>query len=407
MKIARLKLQRYDTIGRRGTENDEYGLYHIIHELKRKYDVEECNISQINQYDFILVGFHSIMAVDDFLFTIKKHKGERNCQILVGGWGCLNVKFYSEFIDIAVFGRAEGQIIDIIEGKEFDNVWRKSDDPDFKKQYQLRQPQYICDGDGDTVGCAKKCYFCAYSWYRKYSNFQGDGSAHYQSAVHSPPSKEDIFTEITLDPSKNRYITGIDGLSEATRFRVNKRISDEDILNKFESFYSYKLFPLYWEFKIYQIIGYPWETQESIMEDFQKFVLLLTQCDKEFRLFNMTIKIQVTPFGAEPLTPMEKCSVQLINWNAILKQYLKSLLYHGKNIRIMLEPYIQSEFVLLRRMFLHRGQPEDLDKYLKILTDKKKTGKYDMNDVPEYVYSELNQPPISYLSTYTQIPSFK
>lgn len=89
---------------------------------------------------------------------------------------------------------------------------------------------------------------------------------------------------------------GIDGLTDATRARVNKPISEDQIVEYFQTF----LEAGHIAFKMFQIIGYPWETPE----DFDEFEGMM---DRIFRLpmrKNVSLRVKWTPFIPQPQTPL-------------------------------------------------------------------------------------------------------
>jgi len=169
MKIGVLLF--YDKINR-GTRDNSFdklpyhGFKYILSELEHPYEV--INISQIKECDFVLCSLTSVMDIENLIYAFETYKPDKGrCKIIVGGFGCINIASIYDYIDIAVFGRAEEQINDIIAGVEFPNVWRKDRDVGLEGKYIIRQPDALLPFES-MVGCRNKCYFCHYSWTRKY-----------------------------------------------------------------------------------------------------------------------------------------------------------------------------------------------------------------------------------------------
>jgi len=95
---------------------------------------------------------------------------------------------------------------------------------------------------------------------------------------------------------------GIDGLSEATRFRVNKRITDDMIVEYFKLLIEERN---HVRFKMFYIFGYPWEK----LSDFDSFANLMDRLRQEIKLHqSVNIRIKWTPFIPQPCTPLGDCN---------------------------------------------------------------------------------------------------
>jgi len=228
------------------------GINAVIKELdKKKHKVRFISSAELAQVDFALVPLHSYR---DAMNLIKNLKGipRNGTKIILGGQGLLNVRSYLPYFDLAVFGRAEGQINKILEGDRPDNVLDTDLDPGLEKKYTYRQPQNLVDGE-TNVGCRNKCLFCFYSWTHKLL-IPVDK---YNSTVYDNSVEDDIRA---LDIQKpGHFITAIDGFSEASRFKVNKMIKNSHIVDKLSEIRS-KNFKKTIFIKIFSICGYPWES---------------------------------------------------------------------------------------------------------------------------------------------------
>jgi len=102
------------------------------------------------------------------------------------------------------------------------------------------------------------------------------------------------------DLNTNHLIrVGIDGLTEKTRRRVNKAITNDMILEYFASMigrgHTY--------FKMFYIFGYPWEE----LSDFDEFERSMSDLRMAIPLKkNIMLRIKWTPFIPQPCTPLAK-----------------------------------------------------------------------------------------------------
>jgi radical SAM superfamily enzyme YgiQ (UPF0313 family) len=89
---------------------------------------------------------------------------------------------------------------------------------------------------------------------------------------------------------------GVDGLTEATRVRVGKRLTDETIVDYFTTMSNMG----YSNFKIFMIFGYPWEK----LDDFNDFELLFHRVAEIPRCVNAHVRVKFTPLIPHPGTPL-------------------------------------------------------------------------------------------------------
>lgn len=183
-------------------------------------------------------------------------------------------------------------------------------------------------------GCPFDCHYCELGWAWKYrpqktqllldaidgidlaqskriSLFAPDEASHpgYAEVLERIHSRKMVtsFGSMRLDqimkkglPLKSNMLirVGLDGLTEATRFRVNKPIKNEDV-------YSYFRFMTergHTNFKVFMIFGYPWEKPE----DLDEFANLWQRVVRIPRKQNAHVRIKFTPFIPQPSTPLGK-----------------------------------------------------------------------------------------------------
>ena len=344
------------------------GLNAILKELNEPY--EYCDAKQINDYEYILVSLTSVMDVENLIYTFEKYAPtDIAAKIIVGGFGVCNIKLITPYIDVAVFGRAEGQIREIIEEKRFDNVWRKKDDPEIENKYTIRQTQYLVDGEMG-VGCRNNCRYCQYTHIRRQIH---------SNTIYNPGSKiASIESDWSaLDPIRaGRYTTAWDGWSNSTRKRVCKPITDDAIITKLIDIGNRDITGAL-NIKVFQIIGYPWETEESVVEDMERCKDLFKEVDRNIKN-KIILSFLNTPFGPEPITPMQYDAANIrTSWRDVIRpgEY-----YVGEKLMAHIVPFITGSFTLLKRVFIHRAEARDLELFkISPLVTRKLLNQNDMN----------------------------
>lgn len=143
---------------------------------------------------------------------------------------------------------------------------------------------------------------------------------------------ESVLKNIPKINNNHLIRIGIDGLTEETRKRVHKNITDYMIYD----FFSTMINRGHVNFKIFMIIGYPWETEE----DFEKWSELMERLFDIPLKKNISLRIKWTPFIPQPCTPLgqEKPNYTMSMYNKILK-------WHTINKRPQVTPgwYIEND----------------------------------------------------------------
>lgn len=372
------------------------GMNSILSELRYQY--EYCAVEKIKEYNFALLSLTSISDVESAALQITEQcKGK--CKIIAGGQGCISIRPIINIIDVAVFGRAEGQINDIIDGATPRNVWRKETDPLFLRQYEVRQFQYFLSGER-SVGCKKKCFFCQYTWSRKYVS-TGATYSHGSDLV----TPEEDWSGLQVS-KPGRYTTAWDGWSESTRFKVNKCISDAQISDKLSKILA-ENFSAAVNIKIFNIVWYPWETEETLRSDIANVAKILRAADAEHGT-RILIMFLLTPFSPEPLTPMAHMPANVTEDTRGIVERIGRQVYKGKKIEAFILPQINSGYTLAKRVLINRGGSAAMLRALADATKKYKAtekmvvaaGELDMSIFREYD-GECN------LLTYCQIPNIR
>lgn len=136
--------------------------------------------------------------------------------------------------------------------------------------------------------------------------------------------------------NKNHLIRiGIDGLTEETRKRVHKKITDDMIYE----FFSQMIARGHINFKIFMIIGYPWDTEK----DFDKWSELMERLFSIPLQKNVSLRIKWTPFIPQPCTPLGQEKP-----NYTMSIYNKVLTWHTINKRPQITPgwYIENDGIM-------------------------------------------------------------
>jgi radical SAM superfamily enzyme YgiQ (UPF0313 family) len=89
---------------------------------------------------------------------------------------------------------------------------------------------------------------------------------------------------------------GLDGLTEETRFKVGKKLTNQMVIE----YFKYMLDSGHVNFKIFMIFGYEWEQ----LSDFAEFEKLMRMVNLLPKTKNVSIRIKWTPFIPQPCTPL-------------------------------------------------------------------------------------------------------
>jgi len=369
--------QRRDTKGRTFAELPYLGLRGILSELNRPYDF--CFPEQLNQYDNILVPITSVYDIENLIFSLETRGPEnRTGKIIIGGAGVHNIRAAKEYIDVAVWGRAEGQINFILSGADYQNVWRKENDPDLCGEYEYGKYSYLVKGEGGC-GCKMRCHYCQYSWTRKTKqHYTAQGGKHV----------EDFWNYLDITVS-GFYITAFDGLTEETRVRVNRPLKDSDIMETINTTLDTVTGGVMLTCNC--IVGFPWETPETVLRDLAALVKMVARADRKSDA-NIYLRMKLNPFSAEICTPMqyEKASCEYS-----YTDYIKpGTLYDGESVTVTILPGLTSGFAVIKRMLVNRFA-NDID-YKSIVfnsninkVSKSLLTKYVINYIPRRYYEKI------------------
>lgn len=322
----------------------------LLRDVLERHDikVDVCLPENAHYYDIILVSLTSHYDTYAFAQATKKNSNwcnNRKFKVYLGGFGCQNITMLTKYADYAFFGRAENEIVDMLE---------KGDDYQHKSFLRLNKIEkvyinqvnkfyphevkidfnYNSHYKESRYGCPNRCYYCNYTFSRKNINNKNFVYNELDGASDEIEwCKSDLY-----NPLKPHIITAIDGYSERLRYNMNRRISDTmisdffiDIANKTECSGV--------AVKLYNIVGIEGETED----DYYQFVDIMTKLDGRLSK-PVTITLQNTPFNPSPVTPMSYAPI-------LIKDYIEykknRIIFDGYNIKIYHSLYMDSSYTHL------------------------------------------------------------
>lgn len=320
-------------------------------------------VDGIDAYDVILVSLTSeadclafrraVLACPDW------RRGNRRATVIAGGFGVQNPYAISDLVDVAYWGRAEDEIVELVEdalsGRHEFSSQHMMRMADGVTDVVVRQPTTLFDGHftEEFVGCPLSCKFCHYTFARKHLGGDGafataaDGkqSAQYLSTMYGDHGEGSstvaevswpLLTDWPAHLGWRPYVkVGLDGPSERLRWLYGKRISRDQVadgmqavIDRLDAQRDSSGVAL----SIYDI-GFPAETAED-REELHDVVMSL----REPRHARMTLTIHLTPFKPSSWTPMAWEPFEMRNLrDAHRGEYLRQ-----DNIWAKYDGYIQS-----------------------------------------------------------------
>jgi hypothetical protein len=249
-----------------------------------------------------------------------------------------------------MFGRAEGAVNDIVFGTSSrEDCYDYEADKEVQKKYSVRQAQKILPGES-SVGCSGKCRFCQYSATRR--TFRGE----YSNPKRGYVVREDIWGNIRAE--SGNQTTALDGFGEDSRDRVRKPVDNSQIVEKL----SWVLSRMHgiMRLKVFQIVGYPWETEASIRRDLKELKKVLGAVKPSPLGGRIMMMFTVTPFSPEPLTDMENDAGNIdIPWRDILLHDENRCVFDSNHLNAFILPQIPGPLLLYKRIAVNRGMDID------------------------------------------------
>lgn len=341
-----------------------------------------CNVTSFDMVMFSVTGFSDWFSfiAERVTWVPGKYK------VVVGGQGALNPRPFLEYVDYFVLGRAEGiqpKLAEcILSGTECNDEHVVS-----SKSYSVDKIYYVNQTDRlypyelklssgkrykeDCIGCNHKCFFCSYTWQRKFV-----GPTEYLCAglwndnIDRERAMLDVHAGIDVDLDKLRT-TALDGLSERLRLMVNKRIT-RDIFRDFIEKLALCQKPHF--VKIYNILGLPTETEADWAEYLEDIIAV----DKKLtRREPILLILHSTPFHPMPPTPMACAPMSYKDYRGAVARrlgkghYPGRAFYEGNRFACVESMYEESLPTTILNAIIWRGTEEDTDNIVKIACSKK------------------------------------
>lgn len=275
------------------------------------HEVGFCSLATVSEYDIVLVSITSSRDWYSFIEERVRWQGFAG-KVIVGGAGVMNIRPVLFAADAFVFGRGEDLILPVVEAytsdRELDTTSvALTETFSVESRYAMRQgkcyPHEIKVKGQEWVesgmGCNHKCAFCAYTWHRRlvaqevFGSYFTEGSSHDEAAILDllklPPEEWNL--------SGAALLVGLDGTSERLRRMASKPISDEGFVRFMLQVVNRPKSSL---FRIFNILGYPTETEE----DWDCLYEVLRRVDEGADDGDpWYINLHSTPLKALPATP--------------------------------------------------------------------------------------------------------
>lgn len=367
------------------------GLRVIIDALERAgYAVEWAGIATVHFYDIVLVSLTA--DCDWWSYIGERQKWQKgNYKVIVGGAGVLHITPFLQYGDYFSLGRGEKSVVNLV--KALDDKCDIGDDSIVDSAtFTENNIYHIAQADNPypytialynrtkgfkegAIGCNHKCLFCGYTWQRKFCS-PNEYYAMSDSLFGNIEDKERAMLDIQKYPDSVNFsrlrTTAIDGMSERLRYMVNKRISRETMVEFLTRMILSDAKPH--QLKLYNIIGYPTETDEDWYEFADTLREADNACPKKDKQWSVVL--HSTPFRAMPATPLACAPMSKRNYRGeigrILGKGLKgNLIYQGRNIWSVESMGTDSLSTVMLSAIAHRGKREDAENIAKLCTNKK------------------------------------
>lgn len=357
-KIAFLVFDRKEKRSLRKNQSFDWsgniGAYMLLDALRRQgIKVGFCSVATAKNFDLVLVSLTSPFDVINFIRAVGRNWKNRKFKVLVGGFGCQNIYPLREYADFAFFGRAENDIKAIIQlvlggDDSHESLMNLS----HIKKVKMCQANCLYPHTLDVKprpfkeinrGCEKKCYFCFYSFSRKWI----PETKEFKGALAWGGYQQRTFCDVIrhADTHLGQLSTAIDGFSERLRFAVNKRISNQKIQETIE-WISHNWGHPAMALHVYCIGSYPGETEDDRNELRQ----VLARCNLgKTKIF---MRLKIFPLIPTPLTPSAFLPVNLdVDW----RRYQGKIYYETNGLSAKFSVALGSKYLQLIEMILVRA----------------------------------------------------
>jgi len=349
-------------------------IYDVL--INNGYNIQFTDNENADKYDIIFISLTSVQDIIAVARQCNNNKWRRRkFKVIAGGFGMQNYIPIQEYIDFAFFGRVENDIINLIENNfEIEHkslikigthkkVFINQSDKIYENIFLTSQGYY----KEKMYGCPNKCYFCHYSFSRKYINTTNNLyslNQGYKSSIEIEQCKKELYT----DRSIPNISTSIDGYSERLRYSMNKRISNNQIIEFFE-YLSNTTKCRGVIVNLYNIVGYETENEN----DYNEFLNTINKIKKLKK--HVAIKIASTPLNPSICTPMAYAPIDL---NKNYTKFQTGLGRKGANVVIVKNLisvhhgyYLESQSALLENTIPIRTTNKNIEIFNILAFDKK------------------------------------
>ncbi len=341
------------------------------------YDVRITDKENASKYDIILISLTSnldMIALTRYLHYSVEWR-DRKFKVLAGGFGMQNYIPVAEYIDYAWFGRVENEIKWLVDNNldvEHESLLKigKHKNVKINQSNELYQNVYTFGG-GTTkeqiYGCPNKCFFCHYSFSRKYiktnENLYSFNQG-YTSSIEIEQCKKELYKDLTIPA----ITTSIDGYSERIRYAFNKRIPNIQII-EFIKYVTDVTKCKAIRLKLYNITGIETENDNDYNE-FLETIIKVGELKK-----NITIIVHSTPLNPSICTPVAYCPINIekdYNKNkACLGKKGVQRLYETPYLKLLNDFFTEDASSLLQHTIPIRTTFENIDLFKIMALDKK------------------------------------
>ncbi len=338
----------------------------VIMDVLRRSGVEcgFCTPDTAKDYRVVLVSFTSDYDCLAFYSSVALLKSwqpkARTFKVIGGGEGMQNPTVVRNYLDYAVFGRAEDFVSELVQsvlgGGDYTHpsVMHLPDiSPVVVNQAECLYPHDIDLGKGrgrrqwkeSFIGCPNKCLFCHYTWSRKWIG----GDTYYQGDLTMSRSIEILWKDIPkISKKEGRIRTAIDGFSARLRNAYGKHISNDEIITGINHIGDFTGTTVV---MVYNISNMPGETEG----DRQELYATVKKANPKNRVI---VVFQSTPFRPSLLTPLQWAPVALFPATSDLSA---NVIHDSDNLRVMHSFSNESPWSQLQTVIISRATP-DTDK---------------------------------------------
>lgn len=336
-KVNVLRLKDRGLLGSRGHEYT-YGLDYILNEANANITKEIFNINEATE-EKLLCSLTSPLDIYRLIDTIDEKP--RNVELIIGGQGAFPVWPILSVSHKVALGRCEKRAVDIIWGKGSNNVLHS-----VKDTAQIGQALSLVPGE-QSVGCKGRCKFCQYSATHKIRIGHDYSPGHKGNHV-----VEDRWSDISS--KRGNQTTALDGWSEYTRKMVSKPVEDREIISVLSRILNEITGIM--RLKVFQIVGYPWESPKSLRDDIAKTRDILSRVKgRDDGKSRIMLVFTVTPFSPEPLTKMQNEPANIsVAWRDILLHDDNRCVYDSPHLNAFILPQIPGPTLLAKRVAVNR-----------------------------------------------------